>query len=603
MPFRLSDLSITRKLLIPIALMVAVSIGTFLVASAGVGRMQSLTTDVANRYSRFVELSLSMEAGLLGAVSAERGAALAPPEGRGMYVRIYDAQIKQGVDAADGLVAASGGPFKAGSQKMKDQFVRFDGLTRKAMAGAASPGEVAEAAVIRQSLIADLDKRVAHNRTQLKQKSAEAIVEAAEVRLQVLVVSAIGLLVAAGLMVWIAIVLISRPLIGVGVAMDAIAQGKLDTHIQGAERRDEVGGIARALATFRDAALHVRQLEADKEAQRAAVEDERRRSAAAREETARDQQAVVSGLAQGLEHLATGDLTFRLTQAFPGDYVKLRSDFNAAMEQLQTALFEVRSNIEGIHTGSNEISHASDDLSRRTEQQAASLEETAAALDQITATVKRTAQGADHARKVVAGAKSRAEQSGEVMRTAINAMSEIEASSGRIGQIIGVIDEIAFQTNLLALNAGVEAARAGEAGRGFAVVAQEVRALAQRSAEAAREIKTLIGESTAQVARGVELVGTTGEALEGIAVQVTEINGIVADIAGSATEQSSGLAQVNIAVNQMDQVTQQNAAMVEQSTAAAHSLANEANELSRLISRFKLGDGSNALREPERRRA
>ncbi|WP_309643171.1 methyl-accepting chemotaxis protein, partial [Phenylobacterium sp.] len=226
---------------------------------------------------------------------------------------------------------------------------------------------------------------------------------------------------------------------------------------------------------------------------------------------------------------------------------------------------------------------------RRTEQQAASLEETAAALDEITATVRRTAEGATHARKVVETARSDAAEGADVVRRATSAMDEIEGSSKQIGQIIGVIDEIAFQTNLLALNAGVEAARAGEAGKGFAVVASEVRALAQRSAEAAKEIKALITASSDQVGVGVDLVAATGKALESIVTQVAEINGIVAEIAASAQEQATGLQQVNTAVNHMDQVTQQNAAMVEESTAASHALAHEAKELAVLVAQFRTG--------------
>jgi methyl-accepting chemotaxis protein len=255
---------------------------------------------------------------------------------------------------------------------------------------------------------------------------------------------------------------------------------------------------------------------------------------------------------------------------------------------------------EGIRSGTGEVSQAADDLSKRTEQQAASLEETAAALDEITATVRKTAEGANQARDVVTTAKADAERSGEVVGGAVAAMAAIDTSSRQISNIIGVIDEIAFQTNLLALNAGVEAARAGEAGKGFAVVASEVRALAQRSADAAQEIKSLISASSQQVGSGVDLVGQAGKALERIVAQVTEISGIVIEIAASAKEQATGLAEVNTAVNQMDQVTQQNAAMVEQSTAASHSLAQEAEELGRLVARFELGTGASAASLPKR---
>jgi methyl-accepting chemotaxis protein len=255
-----------------------------------------------------------------------------------------------------------------------------------------------------------------------------------------------------------------------------------------------------------------------------------------------------------------------------------------------------------MRSGADEISKAADDLSRRTEQQAASLEETAAALDQITATVRKTADGANHAQGVVQTARANAAESAHVVKRATDAMGEIESSSKQIGQIIGVIDEIAFQTNLLALNAGVEAARAGDAGKGFAVVASEVRALAQRSAEAAKEIKTLINASSAQVGQGVSLVAETGKALQLIVEQVAEINGIVTEIAASAQEQATGLHQVNTAVNQMDQVTQQNAAMVEESTAASHSLAGEAVEVARLIGQFKTGSAAPAQASAPRAR-
>jgi len=306
----------------------------------------------------------------------------------------------------------------------------------------------------------------------------------------------------------------------------------------------------------------------------------------------RQRAEAVASLAAGLANLAKGDLTVRLTTRFAEAYEALRADFNAAAERVQGAMQAISQTTRAVSSGADEIAEASDDLSRRTEQQAASLEETAAALDEITATVRKTASGAKEASQVVANARSDAQRSGEIVDQAVAAMTQIEGSSQQVGNIIGVIDEIAFQTNLLALNAGVEAARAGEAGRGFAVVAQEVRALAQRSAEAAREIKTLISTSTQQVGAGVALVGQTGEALQRIVGQVASIDALVNEIAASATEQSTGLHEVNAAVNQMDQVVQQNAAMVEQATAATHSLKGEAGELAALVGRFKVSQGA-----------
>jgi methyl-accepting chemotaxis protein len=305
-----------------------------------------------------------------------------------------------------------------------------------------------------------------------------------------------------------------------------------------------------------------------------------------------ERRVVVESLADGLERLAKGDLAYRLSHAFAPQFEKLRADYNAAMEQMERTIASIMASTNGMNSSIRELSQAAGSLSRRTEQQAASLEETAAALDEITATVSKSASGAKQAAGVVASARSDAKASAEVVSRAVSAMGEIENSSQQIGQIIGVIDEIAFQTNLLALNAGVEAARAGDAGRGFAVVASEVRALAQRSAEAAKEIKALISASAEQVGSGVHLVGETGEALQRIVTQVAEIDALVTEIAASAQEQSQGLAEINTAVNQMDQTTQQNAAMVEESTAASHALAGEAEALAEAVSRFRVGQAA-----------
>ncbi|MBE7219347.1 MAG: PAS domain-containing protein [Caulobacteraceae bacterium] len=318
------------------------------------------------------------------------------------------------------------------------------------------------------------------------------------------------------------------------------------------------------------------------------VHEQKVAEAAIARESEADRRAIMA-LSRGLSALADGDFTCEIDEPFDPKTEQLRTDFNRAAAEIRQVMRQVAQKQDAIRSGAGEITGAADDLSQRTEQQAASLEETAAALDQITATVKKTAEGAQRARAVVDRAKGDAEHSGEVVRRAVAAMSSIEASSSQIGQIIGVIDEIAFQTNLLALNAGVEAARAGEAGRGFAVVASEVRALAQRSAEAAKEIKGLIMASDGQVKAGVDLVGETGKVLTRIVDQVAEVNVSVAEIAASAQEQSAGLQQVNTAINQMDQVTQKNAAMVEETTAAAHSLARDSQELAGIVARFKTG--------------
>lgn len=360
----------------------------------------------------------------------------------------------------------------------------------------------------------------------------------------------------------------------------------------GSDRAGEaVAALMKAIFLDMDFAISIYLETLDGERKR--LEDEQK-AAQAR------QQHVVTLLAEALDRLAAGDLMARLDGELCSEFKKLQDDFNHSVSLLDQAMCEVGGATEGIRSSTDEISSAADDLSRRTEQQAASLEETAAALDQITATVRRSAAGAKQAQDVVAGAKTDAERSGAVVTQAVAAMGEIETSSREIGNIIGVIDEIAFQTNLLALNAGVEAARAGEAGRGFAVVAQEVRALAQRSADAAKEIKALINTSTRQVEAGVSLVGQTGEALRGIVAKVAEIDELIAQISVSAQEQSSGLYEVNTAVNQMDQVTQQNAAMVEQTTAATHALKSQTDELVRQVDSFQTSGGRRVASQPAR---
>jgi methyl-accepting chemotaxis protein len=399
---------------------------------------------------------------------------------------------------------------------------------------------------------------------------------------------AMSLLIAAGAC-WVLSQAIARPVLVMTAYMRKLMAGDNQIEVAEASRKDEIGQMGVAILAFRDAALDKLRVEAQAASDRNMSETERAANEADKARAAEEDRVAITALGEGLNAMAGGDLTWRMTVDVAPKAQKLKDDFNAAIQQLQEAMTVVVSNVAGIRSGAGEISQAADDLSRRTEQQAASLEETAAALDEITATVNKTASGARQASDTVQAAKGDAETSGIVVRDAVSAMGAIEKSAQEISQIIGVIDEIAFQTNLLALNAGVEAARAGDAGRGFAVVASEVRALAQRSAEAAKEIKVLISASSTQVNSGVNLVGQTGQALQRIVSRVAEIDGLVSEIAASAQEQATGLQQVNTAVNQMDQVTQQNAAMVEQSTAASHSLSQEAETLAHSVSRFRIG--------------
>jgi methyl-accepting chemotaxis protein len=399
------------------------------------------------------------------------------------------------------------------------------------------------------------------------------------------VVSLLALLVIAmvGFAMWFLQGKVLHPVTETAETMTRMAGGDLDAGRISEHRGDEIGDMTRAIEVFRSASIAQREAEVK-------------------------QRAVVDTMSSALGELAEGNLAHRIETPLAAEYETLRTSFNDTIGRLGELMQRVSSSAQSVSTGAAEIRAASDDLAMRNEQQAASLEETAAAMNQVTGIVKETAAGASDVQRAIGEAHREATEGGMVVQQAVGAMAEIERSASEITQIINVIDGIAFQTNLLALNAGVEAARAGDAGKGFAVVANEVRALAQRSADAAKDIKTLITLSTKQVAGGVERVGETGVLLDKIVTRVGEINHMVGDIAQSTENQATNLTQVNGAVSEMDRMTQQNAAMVEQSTAAARSLADEATQLTELVAQFRTSGskpqpGIRAISKPRRHAA
>ncbi|MBB4952566.1 methyl-accepting chemotaxis protein [Agrobacterium vitis] len=402
----------------------------------------------------------------------------------------------------------------------------------------------------------------------------------------------------------ILMVIMTRRIMGPLPALTATAQnlasGQIDADVPHQDLKNEIGALARTLNVFRQNAASKAQLELDAADNRTRAEQERNQREAEKDEAAAQRRVCADALAQALNRLSAGDLMVQIDQTFTPELEPLKADFNNSVANLAKAFGTLRHEVMSVEANGHEMRSAASELAGRTEQQAASLEQTSAALQQITTTVRSAAERAQEASTLAADAKNSTEGSAQVVSKAVDAMGRIEQASSEISKIINVIDEIAFQTNLLALNAGVEAARAGEAGKGFAVVAQEVRELAQRSANAAKDIKALITKSGDEVAGGVKLVRETGDALGAISDQVSKINGLIAEIATSSREQTTGLQEINTAVNQMDQFTQKNAAMVEETTAVTHRLAESASAAVNLLAQFKVPGGERHASTPPR---
>ena len=390
---------------------------------------------------------------------------------------------------------------------------------------------------------------------------------------------------------------VTVPLNRLKTRMDDLASGRYDVEIDGQTRRDEIGAMARAVQVFKENGLAVQRLEAETAQNRAAAEEQARlieqeRGARAREQErlAAEQGEVMALLASGLDLLSKGDLTYRIDAAVAADYEKLRDDFNAAVSKLSETVSTIQATSGDVGNAAREINMGADDLSKRTEEQASSLEETAATTEELAASVKASANASRQAVALADEAMTVAQKGGLIVGDAVAAMARIETASRKISDITTVIDEIAFQTNLLALNAAVEAARAGDAGKGFAVVASEVRTLAQRSGEAAKDITALITESGLEVAQGVGLVRSAGEVLEQIVQASRKVSATVSDISAAAAEQANGIDEMSQTVAHMDEMTQQNAALAEESAASATSLSGQITRLNQLVASFRTRD-------------
>jgi methyl-accepting chemotaxis protein len=404
----------------------------------------------------------------------------------------------------------------------------------------------------------------------------------------------LGFLVAALGMAAGMILLVSRrvtgPLVTIQQAMLKLAGGDFDVVLPGLDRKDEIGAMANAVEKFKVLAVEKGRSDAEEVMRRQQAEAALQAQAAEeRAKVAEEQARAFRALGKGLSELSEGNLTFRLDERFPEEYREVKDTFNTALDRLYETIRAIAESSGEVANAAVEISTSTTDLSQRTEEQAASLERTSASMEEISSTVKNNADSARNANQVTASTRECADRGGEVVAQAVRAMSRIEESSTKISDIIGVIDEIARQTNLLALNAAVEAARAGDAGRGFAVVASEVRNLAQRSSEAAKDIKSLIVNSTTQVQEGVDLVNRAGKSLGEIVESIKQVATIVSEIASASAEQSTGIDHVNTALTQMDEVTQQNAALVEENAATSKVLEQQSHAMSERVTFFKLG--------------
>ena len=641
----LARLSILKKLLLPTATMILVGAGVIFYSMSSLSHMYDMMeSSIELRTNRLVNTLVIQEA-LFSAADSEKTAILASePDAIKEATDEVAEEIGTANESIDELVAIAKTTDDAKDDeeataiqegvakfaKLEDQVLALAADQRDADALALSKGEAFEA---RDSVDELGDEIRAVDDAALKEAQASADELFITTKETLLASSTIGLTFAAALMLWIIIRHVSTPINMMAGSMLKVAGGDLEIEIAGLNRRDEVGGMARALQVFKVNAVDKKRLEseaAEKLAEERTREEAQLRAerevqeelaalvdAAAAGDMSRrvnltGKQGLMLKLGEGMNRwaatmsaaleqviqvmsgLARGDLSKRIEGDFRGDLLRLKTDTNATAAKLADVVGQVVDGAATIKAAMGQLSEGSSDLSTRTEEQVASLEEMAAAIRQMAVTVKQTADNAQQASRLAETARSAAQGGGEVAAAAIGAVGDIQNSSQRITEIVSMMDEIAFQTNLLALNAAVEAARAGDAGRGFAVVAAEVRALAQRSSTASKEIKGLIAVSNQNVEKGVALVNKAGTTLGDIVTSVRQAAEIVSTIATASAEQSKGVQQIDDTVSALENVTQRNAALVEESTAALGAVDNQVNELA-LVAGFFGGVGTSAL--------
>ncbi|CAD5298109.1 Methyl-accepting chemotaxis protein [Bosea sp. 62] len=603
--FRLHDLRIRTKIAIPMLVMGAIGIGSAVYGALEFGRIEKTYADLVSQRASAI-LDSARATASMGEIVGNLYQAIAYPE--------FMKQNATSIEEVKTAYAASLQALVEAKISFPQRAESFDELSRRLQATKSDIDQIVAQAARDEdlpalSIMSQLDKTIsgiveaaAKLNDEIK-KDTDATSEALAVDARRVTLVAIGLSIAGTLLGLIGGALltagaITRPLERLKLRMGQIADGDYAVEVEGQNRKDEVGEMARAVQVFKENGLAVQRLESETEAsrttterQRLAAEAERSDAAALQQRLAAEQAVVVKALAEGLTRLSQGDLGARVEEEVAADYVALQQDFNSAVGHLAQTIATIQATSVDVGNAAREINSGADDLSKRTEEQASSLEQTAATTEQLAASVKASAQASRQAVQLANEATDVAANGGIVAGQAVDAMARIEQTSRKISDITSVIDEIAFQTNLLALNAAVEAARAGDAGKGFAVVASEVRTLAQRSADAAKDIKGLIGESGVEVEQGVGLVRAAGEALSRIVEASRKVAATVSDISAAAAEQANGIDEMSQTVAHMDEMTQQNAALAEESAASATSLSGQIGRLNELVASFRTGGG------------